>query len=75
MAKTTTGPMASLMETSETPVIPLTPRSLVATGSLFKKGGYRSFANYISAMKGRHIEEGFLWIRFFRIRRIGSLAA
>ena len=74
MAKTTTGPMASLIktwtrfhhlafatETSETPVIPLTPRSLVATGSLFKKGGYRSFANYISAMKGRHIEEGFLW--------------
>ena len=74
MAKTATGPNASLLktwtrfhhmafegETVETPVLPITPCSLVATGSLFKKGGYRSFANYISAMKGRHIEEGFLW--------------
>ena len=74
MAKTTTGPNASLLktwtrfhhlafegETVETPVLPMTPRSVVATGSLFKKGGYRSFANYVSAMKGRHIEEGFIW--------------
>ena len=74
LARSTTGPMSSLVktwarfhhlafaaDTFETPVLPLTPRSLVAAGSLFKKGGYRSFANYISAMKGRHIEEGFFW--------------
>ena len=74
MAKTTTGPNASLLktwtrfhhlafegETVETPVLPMTPRIVVVTGSLFKKGGYRSFANYVSAMKGHRIEEGFIW--------------
>ena len=40
------------------PVLPVTIRSLVVVGALFKKGGYRSFDNYVSAIKGQHIEAG-----------------
>ena len=43
------------------PVLPVTIRSLVVVGALFKKGGYRSFDNYVSAIKGQHIETGYGW--------------
>ena len=35
---------------------PVTADSIIRVGSLFKKGGYRSFPNYLSAAKARHIE-------------------
>ena len=47
--------------TSVTPVLPVTIRSLVVVGALFKRGGYRSFDNYVSAIKGQHIEAGHGW--------------
>ena len=37
-------------------VYPITADSLIRVGSLFKKGGYRSFANYLSAAKACHVE-------------------
>ena len=40
---------------------PVTIRSLVLTGALFKKGGYRSNSNYLSAIKAAHIEAGYDW--------------
>ena len=43
------------------PYLPITVRILVMVGALFKAAGYRSYPNYISAMKGRHIEVGFDW--------------
>ena len=44
-----------------TPVLPVTIRSLVVVGALFKRGGYRSFDNHVSAIKGQHIEAGYGW--------------
>ena len=35
---------------------PVTADSIIRVGSLFKKAGYRSFPNYMSAAKARHIE-------------------
>ena len=35
---------------------PVTADSIIRVGSLFKKAGYRSFPNYLSAAKARHIE-------------------
>ena len=43
------------------PVLPVTPRSLVLIGSVFKRGGYRSFANYLTAIRAAHIEAEFDW--------------
>ena len=43
------------------PVLPVTPRILVAVAALFKRGGYRSFPNYLSAIKARHIEAEHSW--------------
>ena len=42
-------------------VLPVTIRSLVVVGALFKRGGYRSFDNYVPAIKGQHIEAGYGW--------------
>lgn len=43
------------------PYLPITVRILVMVGALFKAAGYRSYPNYISAMKAQHIETGFEW--------------
>ena len=43
------------------PVLPITVQALVVIGSLFKAGGYRSYANYVSAIKAEHIEAGHPW--------------
>ena len=40
--------------------LPVIVRSIVTIG-IFKRGGYRSFANYISAIKAEHIEAGYNW--------------
>ena len=41
--------------------LPVTVRSMVTIGAIFRRGGYRSFANYSSAIKAEHIEAGFVW--------------
>jgi hypothetical protein len=43
------------------PLLPVTVRGIVAVASLFKKGGYRSFANYAAAIKSAHVGEGYEW--------------
>ena len=43
------------------PVLPVTPRSLVIIGSIFERGGYRSFPNYVPAAKSAHIEANYEW--------------
>ena len=48
-------------EQPEVPVFPVTPRRMVILGSLFKRGGYRSFANYVSAVRAAHIEANHEW--------------
>ena len=40
------------------PPLPITAGILQAVGALYKSGGYRSFANYLSAAKAMHIEAG-----------------
>ena len=39
--------------------LPVTVKSMVTIGAIYKRGGYRSFANYISAIEAQHIEAGF----------------
>ena len=48
---------------TDVPVIPVTVWSLVCVASLFKKGDYRSFNQYVSSLKGFHVEAGYalLW--------------
>ena len=47
--------------TALVPLLPITDVVLQYVGALFKSGGYRSFANYLSAAKAMHIEAGYLW--------------
>ena len=42
-------------------LLPITDIILQYVGALFKSGGYRSFANYLSAAKAMHIEAGYEW--------------
>ena len=44
-----------------TPVFPLTPDNIVLVAALFKAGDYRSYANYLSDMKGYHLDHGHAW--------------
>ena len=46
---------------ADVPVLPVTVWSLVCVASLFKKGDYRSFNQYVSSLKGFHVEAGHLW--------------
>ena len=43
------------------PLLPMTVRVLVMIGALFKAGGYRSYPNYVSAMRSKHLEAGHEW--------------
>jgi hypothetical protein len=43
------------------PLVPVTVRGIVAVASLFKRGGYRSFANYATAIKSAHVGAGYEW--------------
>ena len=45
----------------DTPVLPLTVQSIASIAASFKAGRFRSFGNYISVAKKRHIEKGFVW--------------
>ena len=40
------------------PLLPITVRILVMIGALFKAGGYRSYPNYVSSIRSKHIEAG-----------------
>ena len=44
-----------------TPVFPLTPDNIVLVAALLKAGDYRSYANYLSDMKGYHLDYGHAW--------------
>ena len=68
VARSDVAPAASLISTwhkfhrlafkdaiPEVPVLPVTPRTLVIIGSMFKKGGRRPFSNYMSAAKAAHM--------------------
>ena len=52
---------AFMHEMPQAPYLPITVRILVMVGSLFKAAGYRSYPNYISAMRVLHLEAGFVW--------------
>jgi hypothetical protein len=43
------------------PLLPVTHRTFCAVAAMFKNGGYRSFANYASAITAAHIEAGHPW--------------
>ena len=49
------------------PWLPLTPTSIIAVGSFFKAGGYRSYPNYWGAARVAHIEAGHLWSEHLEI--------
>lgn len=42
-------------------VLPSTVCKLTAIAAFYKARNYRSFANHVSAIQGRHIEAGFNW--------------
>ena len=42
-------------------LFPLSPMGVEHVAACFKQGGYRSFANYLSAVRAVHIEMGFDW--------------
>ena len=46
---------------AESEPLPVTVDSLMAVSSLFKRSGYRSFPNYLSAIKAQHILRKFTW--------------
>ena len=70
-AKTSLGPQVALLKTwrkfhvswfmQETPVFPITIRSLRAVSAMFKAGRYSSFKNYLYAAKGQHLKLGHQW--------------
>jgi len=80
VARTSVGPSASTWKTwqgfhveafgSGTPTLPVTPDSIVAVGSLFKCGGFRSFANYATAAKNAHVEAGHVWTQLHEHTRV-----
>ena len=43
------------------PLLPLTVRTFTAVSAAFKRGGYRSFPNYVSDIKSAHLEQGHDW--------------
>jgi hypothetical protein len=51
----------ALDDPASVPLYPATARTVTAVAALFKAGDYRSFANYLSALKAQHIEHGFVW--------------
>ena len=70
-ASTSRAPRDALLQTWEkfhlmwygpgVPSIPLDEAKLLHVSSLFKAGGYKSFRNYLSRIKERHIMEGHQW--------------
>lgn len=71
VAATSTGSRAALLNTwskflstwrgEVMPTVPVEPADIAHVGSIMKGLGYRSFANYVSAMKQEHIRAGFAW--------------
>ena len=79
VAKTSAAPATSVWKTwqgyhydvfgDELDPLPITPQKLVSVGSLFKAGGYRSFANYATGAKNAHIEAGHHWCQLLEHTR------
>jgi hypothetical protein len=71
LAATSVGPRASLVATwgrflelwhgESMPSVPVEPPDIAHVGCLMKARGYRSFANYVSAIKQEHVKAGFTW--------------
>ncbi|CAK0821559.1 unnamed protein product [Prorocentrum cordatum] len=58
------------------PVFPLTDESIEAVAAMMKEGGYRSFDQYMSRAKDKHVEMGFAWTDILdRARKLASRAA
>ena len=70
-ARSAQGPHASLLRTwtrlhrrwfgTPDDAVPLTPVTIYAVAAQMKDAGYRSFPNYMSAIKDLHVTEGFAW--------------
>ena len=43
------------------PMLPVEVDDVAYVGSLMKAAGYRSFSNYVSAVKQEHVKAGYLW--------------
>jgi hypothetical protein len=43
------------------PGVPVEPEDIAHVGSIMKARGYRSFSNYVTAMKIEHVKAGFAW--------------
>ena len=52
---------AACMGWGSVPVLPPTPGKISIVAAVFKRGGYRSYPNYVSTAKRRHIEAGHAW--------------
>ena len=48
-------------DVGKNPVFPLTPDNIVLVAALFKAGDYRSCTNYLSDVKGYHLDYGHTW--------------
>ncbi|CAK0866697.1 unnamed protein product [Prorocentrum cordatum] len=58
------------------PVFPLTDESIEAVAAMMKEGGYRSFDQYMSRAKDKHVEMGFAWTDILdSARKLASRAA
>ena len=44
-----------------TPVVPITPESIKAVAAQMKTAAYRSFPNFVSAVKEVHLDQGYTW--------------
>ena len=71
LAATSVGPRASQVATwgkflnlwhgEIMPSVPVEPADIAHVGCIMKSRGYRSFANYISAIKQDHVRAGYPW--------------
>ena len=76
-ARSAVAPACSLLRTwsryhidwfgAESPPFPVTQFSLRAVASQMKRRGYRSWPNYLSRAKSRHIELGFDWTQLLEL--------
>ena len=48
------------------PLLLVTVQILVMAGALFKAGAYRSYPNYVSSMRSKHIENGHEWCQLLQ---------
>ena len=57
----TWGRFLALWHDEVVPSVPVEPKDIAYVGCLMKARGYRSFSNYVAAMKIEHVRAGFCW--------------